>query len=139
MQALTDLTYKTDCREIIETQRARGLDRFQLPEPWSGHIEQARVLFISSNPSIGEGSIDDGRDYPRRWWADNDISRYFDERFGTTIFETAYLTLATVFKPPSIRQPRGPQSVHPAAARDDRGPRAVAWCPRFLFGDTRVL
>jgi hypothetical protein len=91
MQALTDLTYKTDCREIIETQRARGLDRFQSPEPWSGHIEQARVLFISSNPSIGEGSIDDGLDYPRRWWADNDISLYFDERFGTTIFDGAYI------------------------------------------------
>ncbi len=91
MQALTDPTYKTDCREIVETQHSRGLDRFQLPEPWSGHIEQARVLFISSNPSIGEGSIDDGLNYPRRWWTDNDISRYFDERFGTTIFDGAYI------------------------------------------------
>jgi hypothetical protein len=24
----------------------------QLPEPWQGHLEQARILFVSSNPSI---------------------------------------------------------------------------------------
>jgi hypothetical protein len=25
----------------------------QLPEPWVGHLDQARILFVSSNPSIG--------------------------------------------------------------------------------------
>jgi len=60
-------------------------------------------------------------------------------RYCTNEQETAYLTLATVFTPPAIRRPRGPRSVHPAAARDDTGPRAVAGCPRFLSGDTRVL
>ncbi len=58
---------------------------------------------------------------------------------GATGSESAYLTLATAFTPASIRRPRGPQSVHPAAARDDTGPRAVAGYPRFLSGDTRVL
>ena len=28
-------------------------DWHQLPEPWVGHLDQARILFVSSNPSIG--------------------------------------------------------------------------------------
>jgi hypothetical protein len=28
-------------------------DWHQLPEPWAGHLDQARILFVSSNPSIG--------------------------------------------------------------------------------------
>jgi hypothetical protein len=85
MQALTEPAFKTDCRAIIGTQYQHGPNLFQLPEPWSGHITQARVLFISSNPSI-----DDGSGYPRKDWHDDDIFRYFDERFGTSIFDGAY-------------------------------------------------
>lgn len=46
------------CREIVEyQQRERGstrYDSFQLPEPWVGQIDRAPILFVSSNPSIGD-------------------------------------------------------------------------------------
>lgn len=53
---------KTDaphpCREIVEHQmREQGIqsyDNFQVPEPWVGELDAAPILFISSNPSIGE-------------------------------------------------------------------------------------
>jgi len=28
--------------------------RFQVPEPWVGQIDKARILFVASNPSIGD-------------------------------------------------------------------------------------
>ena len=37
------------CREIVSVQTGVV---FQLPEPWSGQIDIAPLLFISSNPSL---------------------------------------------------------------------------------------
>jgi hypothetical protein len=46
------------CREIVEHQMrekgVRSYDDFQVPEPWVGELDVAPILFISSNPSIGE-------------------------------------------------------------------------------------
>jgi hypothetical protein len=44
------------CQKIISSQKehAQSLDTFQVPETWSGNIEQAPILFLSSNPSIDE-------------------------------------------------------------------------------------
>lgn len=46
------------CREIVRQQvRMRGVagyGDFQVPEPWVGEITVAPILFVSSNPSIGE-------------------------------------------------------------------------------------
>jgi hypothetical protein len=46
------------CREIVEYQLAltgaRSYDEFQLTEPWCGQIDRAPILFVSSNPSIGD-------------------------------------------------------------------------------------
>jgi len=46
------------CREIVRYQiRTRGVEgygEFQVPEPWVGEITVAPILFVSSNPSIGE-------------------------------------------------------------------------------------
>lgn len=46
------------CREIIDYQFAKAgatsYDDFQLPEPWCGQIDVAPILFVSSNPSIGD-------------------------------------------------------------------------------------
>ncbi|MDE2481307.1 MAG: GNAT family N-acetyltransferase [bacterium] len=39
------------CRAIVETQPE---GRFQLPEPWVGRIDVAPLLFVASNPSIGD-------------------------------------------------------------------------------------
>lgn len=46
------------CRTIVQYQAhehgaARYAD-FQVPEPWVGRIDVARILFLSSNPSIGK-------------------------------------------------------------------------------------
>jgi hypothetical protein len=38
-------------------------ERHQLPEPWVGHLDEARILFVSSNPSI-RGTISLAPDAP---------------------------------------------------------------------------
>jgi uracil-DNA glycosylase len=65
------------CHEIVDSQRAPNLEKYQVAEPWSGRIEQAPLLFLSSNPSIS--SIED---YPSWSWSDNDMDDYFSYRFG---------------------------------------------------------
>lgn len=65
------------CREIVESQRCSRLARYQVPEPWSGELELAPILFLSSNPSISSTE-----EYPRWEWADEDIEDYFTHRFG---------------------------------------------------------
>jgi len=46
------------CRTIVEYQRReRGVTsyaNFQVPEPWVGEIDVATILFVASNPSIGD-------------------------------------------------------------------------------------
>jgi uracil-DNA glycosylase len=41
------------CAKIVGSQHAPDND-FQLPEPWRGQIDKARILFVGSNPSIGD-------------------------------------------------------------------------------------
>lgn len=48
------------CHKIVGLQTG---SLFQLPEPWSGQIDIARLLFISSNPSINELE-----EYPEKSW-----------------------------------------------------------------------
>jgi hypothetical protein len=52
----TDPKKPNPCSRIIESQglpqNAEALERFQLPEPWQGHLDRALILFVSSNPSI---------------------------------------------------------------------------------------
>lgn len=42
------------CSEIVRSQKTTEPSRFQLPEPWVGRIDVAPILFIASNPSIGD-------------------------------------------------------------------------------------
>lgn len=65
------------CREIVFSQSFSILNEYQVPEPWSGRIEQAPILFLSSNPSIS--SVED---YPRWSWSDDAIDDFFNNRFG---------------------------------------------------------
>ena len=67
------------CSKIVQSQGVRSLADFQLPEPWSGHIAQSPILFLSSNPSIG---ITLDHEYPRATWDDASIVDYFENRFG---------------------------------------------------------
>jgi hypothetical protein len=51
--------------------------QLQVPEPWSGELEHALILILSSNPSISTAEI-----YPRWEWPDEEIADFFGRRFG---------------------------------------------------------
>lgn len=65
------------CREIVASQELPNLGHRQVPEPWSGQIEQVPILFLSSNPSISTTDV-----YPRWSWSDDEMDDYFNHRFG---------------------------------------------------------
>ena len=58
------------CYKIVHYQES--LPSFQIPEPWNGNIETAKILFISSNPSI---DISGKEYYPTMDW-DKDKENY---------------------------------------------------------------
>jgi hypothetical protein len=64
------------CSAIVRSQAARTPQDFQVPEPWSGHIDRAPILFVSSNPSI-----DRTEEYPARDWDDARRADFFAGRF----------------------------------------------------------
>ena len=52
----------------------------QLPEPWFGNIENAKVLFLSSNPSIDTSDYDTAEDFPVNEWDDQKIGSWHIDR-----------------------------------------------------------
>lgn len=69
------------CYKIVRSQGNKILASHQLPEPWSGRLEAAPILFLSSNPSI-ENPGQETEEYPRLSWANADIEDFFTNRFG---------------------------------------------------------
>ena len=65
------------CRLIVDSQRRSRLAEFQVPEPWSGNLELASILFVRSNPSISPTEA-----YPRWGWPDEYLVDFFTHRFG---------------------------------------------------------
>ena len=65
------------CQEIVLSQDVAEIKDFQIPEAWSGQLGQAPLLFLSSNPSIGDDEV-----YPTGNWPDREIIDFFDNRFG---------------------------------------------------------
>lgn len=63
------------CGKVLSCQ-PRGLPMAQVPEPWNGNLA-ARVLFLSSNPSINLRE-----QYPRGKPAAPDALRFFGSRFS---------------------------------------------------------
>lgn len=65
------------CSRIVSVQHQLALDDHQVPEPWTGKLNEARIVFISSNPSI-----DFDEPYPT--WSDNleSTDEFFTNRFG---------------------------------------------------------
>lgn len=64
------------CEKIVNSQKCNFED-FQLPEPWNGDLENCKILFISSNPSINRKEK-----YPlREKWSKSDIYDFFVNRF----------------------------------------------------------
>jgi hypothetical protein len=70
---------KHPCQQIVRWQGENGIlaDKHQLPEPWSGRLESAPLLFVSSNPSISKNEV-----YPTREWSDAQLVEFFQDRFG---------------------------------------------------------
>jgi hypothetical protein len=65
------------CSMVVNIQGTVSIMNHQVPEPWSGHIDTAPILFVSSNPSISE--LDE---FPTGNWTDENIIDFFDNRFG---------------------------------------------------------
>jgi uracil-DNA glycosylase len=68
---------KDNCYEIISSQKSNK-NEFQLPEPFSGEIDKAEILIISSNPSI---DLKKKEIYPTYLWNESDIINFFYNRF----------------------------------------------------------
>lgn len=78
------------CSKVVRFQDAYAAP-FQVPEAWAGRIETARVLFLSSNPSIS-GADQDAKAahrrltelYPTMDWDDTLIADFMTRRFDST-------------------------------------------------------
>jgi hypothetical protein len=64
------------CAAVVGVQQAASVAAFQVPEPWSGHLEFAPILFVSSNPALGTTEA-----YPGGAATDDALVDYFDNRF----------------------------------------------------------
>ncbi len=64
------------CNVVARAQGKDATDRF-VPEPWSGHLSRAKILFITANPSL-----DQKEQFPRSDWSDLAIEDFFENRFG---------------------------------------------------------
>jgi len=67
-----------DCSKVIKAGNETNIKNFQLPEPFSGEIDKAQVLFISSNPSI---DLTKNEKYPTYNWKRDDVIDFFYNRF----------------------------------------------------------
>jgi hypothetical protein len=64
---------------IVVSAQGLPADEMHVPEPWSGHIESAPLLFVSWNPSWNPRER-----FPTRSWADDAIVDFFQTRFTHT-------------------------------------------------------
>ena len=67
----------TPCEKIVAYQHTHNKTLKQIPEPWNGDIENAKILFISSNPSI-----DFNEHYPTSAWTEDQVADFFVNRFS---------------------------------------------------------
>ncbi len=70
----------TDCSDIIAVQDQHTIRTRQVPEPWRGDIENAPILFVSSNPSIGDDEHALGSSPNEIVW-DSHVNLFFGERW----------------------------------------------------------
>jgi hypothetical protein len=89
--ASADRRRASPCHHIIDYQArnfgATERRTYQAPEPWRGDLAGALLLFVSSNPSIGDDAPDE---YPRWEWSDAATVRYFTRSFEDLIIDGAY-------------------------------------------------
>ena len=66
------------CSQVVHAQ-GTGRDAFHVPEPWSGDIERAPILFVSWNPSWNPDEP-----FPTSRSTDDEIMTFFRHRFEHT-------------------------------------------------------
>ena len=57
--------------KIVNAQIEMGVKEMHLPEPWNGHLSDAEVMIISSNPSLAADEM-----FPTKKWSDDDIANF---------------------------------------------------------------
>ena len=67
--------------KLIDIGRFAEKDR-QRPEPWIGNLTKAKVLFISSNPSISDEPYLIREDFPTFDWSPEKSAEFFLNRFN---------------------------------------------------------
>ncbi len=76
------------CSEIVAAQKLAEPDR-QVPEGWAGNLADAKVLFLSSNPSISEAGpgqpADEVEPFPTACSTDDEIVEFIGRRFDQTV------------------------------------------------------
>lgn len=77
------------CRKVVLTQTniaRKDTDMRQRPEPWIGNLEKARILFISSNPSISDHEdIQIREDFPTYGMSERNAAEFFIKRFDNSV------------------------------------------------------
>lgn len=90
--ALGDTTHP--CHDVVAVQSGPESDR-QVPEAWAGSLETARVLFISSNPSISEAKegepSETAESYPRAADSDEEIVDFVTRRFDLDVLPAPHV------------------------------------------------
>jgi len=73
---------KHPCRKVVNEQsKIISLEiKRQRPEPWMGSIGTAKLLFISSNPSINEDPFPLGEVFPTYEWTEQESADFFVDR-----------------------------------------------------------
>lgn len=79
-----------ECRHVIEWQaghhdpvevnRSGTHSVFHRPEPWAGNITEAKIMFLSSNPSF-----ESRENFPTFAWPDHEVNDFFMNRFSSDV------------------------------------------------------
>jgi hypothetical protein len=78
-EVIQDKDVRNCCSQVVSFQERQGVTNkanFYIPEPWSGDIVNAPILFISSNPGYANGEL-----YPLHLWNNPIKADYFINRF----------------------------------------------------------
>ena len=97
------------CAGVVSEQAGKSDSGYQVPEPWTGHIETAPILFISSIPGIAPDEY-----FPRKNWSDEKTIDFFRRRFddgaGYTMHQPGGPLYALFDGGDGTPKPYGPQS-----------------------------
>lgn len=87
LKALSETNHP--CHKVVNVQKAmisNAPDLRQRPEPWIGNLAAAKVLFLSSNPSISDDpDVSVREDFPTYGMSVEESAKYFVNRFNPEI------------------------------------------------------